>query len=361
MPISRSDLRNRLRGLSKREYRAFLSALWTARGWEVRDDESGLSVRRGDEQLRAIVVADPQSLVRLLSDRSIDMIVLAPGIWETLGRKLVGMGPGREPTPDVIDSDDVYELLTFAIDSETRRAIQQEFLGNPTWRLLGRRATDRLLGPLRTSRATRLMGVVLIVSLVAATTVGVPVLLNGGAEQSQTSPVTTGTPHTETESVPTASQVGIPAPCPPPPAGVHPSRLRPAIRPGASAGGLDGWKQLLTQNISRYDFDPNDQTAEVVPEERHIAVYRTPVGSRYRFIADRWESDERAESARATSPGDIATVWGRYVLAVETGTSTRATSATARELLSSVSLPGGPQLGAKCVARLLDNSSHTDK
>ncbi|MFB6192516.1 MAG: hypothetical protein ABEI11_04250, partial [Haloarculaceae archaeon] len=197
----------------------------------------------------------------------------------------------------------------------------------------------------------------------------------GGNGNGNSGPAGTGTPATDTGApTDTAAQDGgvpvgvstetgsiLPEACPIAPVGAHPAALRPAVISGVSVGGLEGWQVVATGNLTRYDFDPNDQQAGVAPELRHTAVYERPIGTRYRLRIDRWDSPGRARTAvRRNDQAELAFPWGAYSVWVtwRTGDEGRA---GAERLLAAVTTADGVKLGRECVTALLAEEDGTDE
>lgn len=356
--LSRRTLTAELRRLSAKEFGEFVAAIWRARNWDVTTESSILHVSSLESDAQALVVTDLRSVLQLVDDPTFDIVVLGPGIWGSVGQTLIRVTglSGREL--EIVTSRDLYETFAFGIDPQTRKSLSSKFLDGPP---VDNSPTDRhvFIDGLFENHLTSGLwfGFVFIVGILIISGFAWGGLLSSGPFSSSSAdgmvtPVETPTPSHQL----TPSNMQLPETCSPPPLLSHPAMLRPAVRSGASSGGLDGWELVATQNISRYEFDPNDQRADVVPEERHIAFYRVATGSAFRFVADRWETDERARTAEKKRRNDFSIVWGRYVLSVEQGNVSQTTKARSRELLAAVSGPNGPQLGEVCVADLIETT-----
>jgi hypothetical protein len=147
--------------------------------------------------------------------------------------------------------------------------------------------------------------------------------------------------------------------CPVPPADAHPAALRPAVIPGASSNGLDGWRLVETANASYEGGFVRVGTHG--PRARHAATYASPSGGTFEVDIDRWRSVPAAsDAAAALADRDrVALLWGRYTVTVaafdENGTrlSASRTLVRSRVLLAEVRDPSGTRLGARCVGALL--------
>lgn len=288
-----------------------------------------------------------------------DTLIIRDRIWSRAAA-IIYPGTRREENPiRVLSSQELYELVTYGVSSETRDSLNREFLDSYSSQ---RKHTESTTTPWAiTTRSPRSIGLVALVVVVlllgGIALAGIPVPLDSTSDRPANDVLATPVSQAGTPAATTPTRIAIPASCPTPPVASHPASLRPAVRTGATSGGLDGWEYLLSQNTSYWEFDPNDQRADVVPEERHIAVYRGPGGVHYRFIADRWPTGAKASQKRGINTEGIAIRWGRYVLTVDATNATDFSIPDAHELLTAVPSPDGPQLGEQCVAALADQAT----
>lgn len=357
MPTARKDFRRTVRALPREDLHRLVAAVWAARGWETSRGRGHVVARRGDERVRIRVVADLGTLTRLLRQPSsaTDIVVVRGRLMTRLVEVLVGGGPDDDHAVEILDGHDLFELITFAIAEDDRASIEGEILsrrGRMTTNTVFGRAADLAAQRTRLTRgALIVLGILVLV--VSAGPAGPLLLEDPSVGTPAMVPTATAISTPGTPPLPTVAHVSHPEACPPPPASVHPATLAPSVLDSASSSGLDGWELLITQTISEWQFDPNDQRAHVVPEERHIAIYAAAPDEQYRLVLDRWPTSNRTEQALADNRADLAIAWGRYVLAVHGETTEEAASeARAMTLLAGVSSPGGPQLGLRCVTAL---------
>ena len=269
--------------------------------------------------------------------------------------------------------DRLYEWFAYAVDAETRTRLEAEYLGATEPSLLERgwlavvgasgaaaRRRDRLPTPSRRAAGAVLVALVALVAVTAAGPGGLlaspgatgSIAPGDGATPTRT-PILTAVPTTTPAATVTPAGPPLPDACPPAPTGAHPASLRPAVRQTATAGGLDGWRLLVDQNVTKYEFDPNDQQADVVPEMRHIAVFERPDGARFRLGIDRWASPTDASEAIARGgPWRLGVLWGSDTAWVEWSSDEAGGVTAARQLLASVTTPEGVRLGEACVSEL---------
>jgi hypothetical protein len=381
MTLSRVAFERALRRLDGGDARAFVADLLGARGYRT-TVERGLVVATDGPgpPVRLLVVADGRPSPSALTGhtRPVDAVVVTGGPVARAAGALAARASGREDRPAVRGPELLYEWYAFAVDDDDRRALAERYLGatEPTtlgrlWTtVVGSRPGAASVGgvPASGRLAAVLLAVLLAVAVGAAATAG-PLDSFGPVDPSRSTlgddpertPGITSVPVPPTAApTATATEVGatVPDVCPTPPDDAHPASLRPGVIRTASTGGLEGWHLLATQNLTEFQFDPNDQQLRAIPEVRHVAVYGTPGGGQYRLGLDRWESSEAAEAAIARGgPWTLGVAWGRYTAWTEWQSRSDEREALAHQLLESVSTPEGVRFGGSCVSVLLSGTA----
>jgi hypothetical protein len=384
MTLPRAAFEHGVRRLGGSEARGFVADLFEARGYRTSVEGRVVTATDGSgESTRLLVVDDVRSLPSAARHPGVDVVLVTDGRLEAAAGSLAARAASRGSRNDpaaVLGPGMLYEWFAYAVGAEVRSVLIEEYLDATGATALGRGRTALVgavgtavgrvarLGGLR-SPSRRTGGVVLVALLALAVAVAagpaapLAVVGPGTTGGAGPTPPATAIPVTATPApATTEAGAGLPEACPPPPLGVHPASLRPGVIRTASAGGLEGWRLLATQNISESQFDPNDQRADAVPEIRHIAVYDTSASLRLRLVLDRWESVDRAE--RAIAEGGAWTLglrWGTYTAGVEWNTGDTGGEASARELLAAVTTAEGVRLGGTCVSALATGPATDDE
>lgn len=395
MTLSQPAFERAVRRLDGEASRGFVADLLSARGYRTTLDGPvvtaakgrGESSEPGDaervagpegavEPIRFLVVDGLRAVAAAgLSVRADAVVVTAGSVTATaVGSVVRGRSGAGTERPLVRGTGDLYEWFAYAVDGEARTGLAERYLDatGPSALERGRSALAGVFGraaarlrrlPVPSTRST---GVVLLalLALLAATTAAPAGLLastgqtvtGGDTPTPQLTPVTAAdTPAPST----TAPGSVLPESCPRPPLGAHPASLRPGVIRTASEDGLEGWRLLVTQNITEYEFDPNDQQLGPVPEVRHLAVFETQAGARLRLGLDRWESPARAETVIARGgPWSLAFPWGAYGVWVEWQAASEGGDPAAEQLLAAVTTPDGVGLGGECVSALVAASAN---
>ncbi|MEF8841122.1 MAG: hypothetical protein V5A62_05795 [Haloarculaceae archaeon] len=380
MTLPRAAFERGVRRLDESEARGFVSGLFEARGYRTSVEDGVVTATDGSgESTRLLVVDGVRSLPAAASESGVDAVLVTDGRLGAAARSLAARAASRGSRTDpaaVLGPGTLYEWFAYAVDAEVRSVLIEEYLDATEPTVLGRgrtafvdavgTAAGRLGGlspPSRRTGGVVLVALLVLVVTVAAGPAGPLVTVGPGtAGDAGRPPPVTAVPVTATPA-PATTEAGaeLPEACPPPPLGAHPASLRPGVIRTASADGLDGWRLLVTQNISEYEFDPNDQRADAVPDIRHIAVFETSGGVRLRLVLDRWRSVARAE--RAVTDGGtwaLGLRWGTYTAGVEWNAGDAAGDATARQLLAAVTTLEGVQLGGACVSALATGPATSD-
>lgn len=374
MTLSKAAFERAVGRLDGDAARRFVADLLSARGYTTAV-EGSVVVATSDSgtSMRVLVVDGLRDATVATHEPRADIVLSTGGTSADLLRSVVvRRARGGENRPTVLGVETLYEWFAYAVDGETRTALGDRYLGatepsvfERAWMGVvagGSRAAEGLERLPVPTRATVGVVVVALLALVAVTTAG-PLPAFGPTSSSVsapdgrasvTTPGITSVPVTVTPG-PTPTDAGAPLPetCPPAPVDAHPASLRPGVIRTASDHGLDGWSLLITQNISQFEFDPNDQQLGLLPEERHVAVFETSGGMQFRLGLDRWESPAGAEAAVARGgTWDIGFPWGTYAVWVEWQSEAEGRESTARRLLAAVRTPGGVKLGGACVSAL---------
>ena len=388
MTLEQSAFERAFRRLDGDTAREFVADLLEARGYRTTVDGRTVVATADAKGPVRVLVGGPRAAGRRRTPTTgggplVDAVVVTGGPLSRLLRSVLVRVPrvGSDRTT-ARGLDRLYEWFAYAVDAETRARLEAEYLGatepsalERSWLLVVGAADatvgrlDRLPTPSRRAAGAVLVALVALVAVTAAGPGGL--LASTGATGSTGSTGWTGsttpgdgaaptrTPRLTavptTTPVATATPAGPPLPdtCPPAPSGAHPASLRPAVRQTATAGGLDGWRLLVDQNVTKYGFDPNDQQADVVPEIRHIAVFERPGGAQFRLGIDRWASpNDAARSIARGGPWGLGVLWGSYTAWVEWESGEAGGVTAARQLLASVTTPEGVRLGDACVSAL---------
>ncbi|WP_424009191.1 hypothetical protein [Haloferax denitrificans] len=351
----------RLRRLDAETFARLVSDLWVERGRSVTREGTTVAVDDGRTTRRLVVCHRPPPTV------AGDVVVTSR----------------LSDDPGVVDAAELLDIVRYAVDRERSAEILVSYLDPSADRFCSPR-----FGPDDDARGVdwRAMPtggtVVAVVVVLLFAGLGV-VLAHGGlpsvadvpatatADQREAEAATTARP--QSESVVRAGANGTETAfsdaetvsysafgCPSPPRNVHPSALAPAVVPGASAGGLDGWQRTSAAS---------DPTAEMdrppAPTARHAAMYVPPSGHRLTLGISLWPSRQAAQSVASTFAPRDETVsrWGQYTLIVS-GTAPDGdplardrTTVWSRPLLSEVRSPSGSRLGYRCVDALLDEAT----
>jgi hypothetical protein len=374
MTLAQAVFERAVRRLDGDATREFVADLLAARGYRT-TVEDGVVTAAADSgrSMRLLVVGGLRDATVARRDTTPGTVLTVGGaLAEALGPAVVSRTSGGANRPTVLGVETLYQWFAYAVDAEARATLEAQYLGATEPSAFERARTgfadavedaaERLVRLPVPTRVTVAVVLVALLALVAVTTAG-PLVPFGssssagadpGDEDAATPPAVTSVPVTVTPAhTPTPSGPPLPDACPPAPTGAHPSSLRPAVRQTATAGGLDGWGVLLTQNLSEHEFDPNDQRAGLVPEIRHIAVFERPGGAQYRLGVDRWASPARAaESVARGGPWGLGVLWGAYTARVEWDDGDTGDAAAARQLLAAVTTPDGTRLGSACVSEI---------
>lgn len=381
MRLSRAAFERALRRLDGAAARGFVADLLGARGYRTAVDGAVVTAEPGTgPSMRLLVVAGGRSLPSAVRGPPVDAVLVTGGpVAAAVGAVALRTAARRGSRPARLGAGTPYEWFAYAVDAEARAALADRYLEatEPSALARGRAAlaagaaglvegSAALVGglagsawPGRLPTPRRRTAVVLVVALlaVAVATAGPPGLLESSAPDASADGAE---PTPEAASVPTATERSrsLPAACPPAPVGAHPAALRPSVRRTAVAAGLDGWRLLATQNLTAFQFDPNDQRAGIVPAARHIAVYEAPGGTQFRLRLDRWTTGAGAEAAVARGgPWTLGLAWGPYAVGVEWQADGAEGDASARRLLAAITTPDGVRLGGACVAALAETDA----
>jgi hypothetical protein len=390
MTLSTAEFRRALGRLDGPEARQFLADLLAARGYRTAvEGRSVIAESPGGETTRLLVVAGTRSLAAAGRGATVDTVVTTGGPTADAVASLIARRAARGGDPPArVGPETLREWLVYALGEEERSALTGRYLGatepSALDRVVGAVAgvPDTLVNGLSAaggpSRRTVAVVAVAILAVAAAVAAGgfvpgapanPPAATDGpGTAPGTVSPIPTGTDTAaSTATAASAIQVGgetgeiLPESCPLAPVGAHPAALRPTVIEGVSADGLEGWHLVATQNLTRFDFDPNDQQAGVVPDVRHIAVFEAPTGARFRLGIDRWDSATRARDAlRMTGPWNIIFPWGSYTVWLE-GNTDETRRASAEQLLAAVTTAEGVKLGGECVSALLSEAENEER
>jgi len=377
MTLSKAAFERAVGRLDGDDVRGFVADLLAARGYRTAVEGHVVTATADSgTSMRLFVVDGFHDVTAASRGLRADTVVSTGGVLAELLRPVVvrrtAAGGGG---PTVLGTETLYEWFAYAVDAETRATLEARYLGSTDPSVFERAGTGLVDGVVTAtgrlkrlpvpSRATVVVVLVALFALVAVTTAG-PLAAIGptsspgspgsapDVEEAASTPPITSVPVTVTPG-PTATASGPPLPdvCPPAPTGAHPASLRPAVRQTATAGGLDGWRLLVDQNVTKYEFDPNDQQADVVPEMRHIVVFERPGGARFRLGIDRWASpNDAARSIARGGPWGLGVLWGSYTAWVEWNSGETGGATAARQLLASVTTPEGVRLGEACVSEL---------
>lgn len=372
MTLSRAAFERGVRRLDGPAARGFVSDLLGARGYGTTVEGQVVTATSDTKgSMRLLVVADGRSLVTVGRARSFDTVLVTGGPTAAAVGSVAVRAAGRDDRPAVLGAGTLYEWFTYAVDPEVRAALADRYLDATAPTALGRvlaAVADSLPGEVAwlgrgqvpSGRTAVVVVLVALLAVVAAATAGplgafgptaTPHAVTGDDDDGETAGIT-AVPATVTRT-PTTMESGGPVPdaCPQPPVDAHPASLRPGVIQTASTSGLEGWRVLVTQNLSEYEFDPNDQRARVVPEQQHVVVFETPDRATVRLGIDRWDSPARAEAAVARGgPWELGVPWGAYVLWAESHADR--SEWMVRQVLAAVETPGGTRLGGACVSAL---------
>ncbi|WP_052367667.1 hypothetical protein [Haloferax sp. ATB1] len=359
-----SQFAARLRRLDVETFARLVSDLWVERGRSVARDGATIAVGDGSTTRHLVVTHRPPSTV------AGDVVVTSR----------------LSDDPSVVDAAELLDVVRYAVDRDRSAEILADYLGPSADRFCSprfaaaeeSRVVDRLKTP--TSGAVVAVAVVLLfasVGVVLTHTGPTPVVdspspATATADQREAELSTaTARPKSETDAqggengsenapadVETVSYSVIG--CPAPPRNVRPAELAPAVVPGASAGGLDGWQQ------SPATSDPPAEPDRLRdPTARHAVTYVPPSGHRLTLEISLWPSLRAAQSVvSAFAPRNETVVrWGQYTLVVSGTTpdgdplARDRTTVWSRPLLSEVRSPSGSRLGYRCLDSLLDESA----
>lgn len=371
MTLPRAAFERGVRRLDGPTARAFVADLLGARGFRT-TVEGRIVTATSDTSgsMRLLVVADGRSLAAVGLARSVDAVLLTGGPVAVAVGSLLVRAAVREDRPAVLDAETLYEWFVYAVDADAQVALEDRYLGSTepsTIERMGVALADAVSNwadrPGR-SGGPSVRTAVVLVALFAVVTVVTAGPLDAfgpsgtsprpaGGDDAGGTPGLSAVPSTVIPPSPT-TESGSPVldVCPPAPVDAHPASLRPGVIQTASTGGLEGWRVLVTQNLSEHAFDPNDQRARLAPVQRHVVVFETSGRETVRLGIDRWESPARAEAAVARGgPWRLGIPWGAYVAWVEL--EPEGSESTAREVLAAVGTPGEARLGSACVTTLL--------
>ncbi|CQR52074.1 MULTISPECIES: hypothetical protein [Haloferax] len=357
-----SQFAARLRRLDVETFARLVSDLWVERGRSVARDGATITVGDGSTPRSLVVTHRPPSAV------AGDVVVTSR----------------LSDDPSVVDAAELLDVVRYAVDRDRSAEILAGYLGPSADRFCSPRfdSADESRGVDRLTTLTS-GAVVAVVAVFLFAGVGV-VFTHAGLTPVVDSPATatadqregelttaTARPKSETDAqggengsenapadVETVSYSAIG--CPAPPRNVRPAELAPAVVPGASAGGLDGWRQ------SPATSDPPDEPDRLRdPTARHAVTYVPPSGHRLTLEISLWPSLRAAQSdVSAFAPRNETVVrWGQYTLVVSGTTpdgdplARDRTTVWSRPLLSEVRSPSGSRLGYRCLDSLLDESA----
>ncbi|WP_148416569.1 hypothetical protein [Haloferax sp. KTX1] len=359
-----SRFATRLRRLDAETFARLVSDLWVERGRSVTREGATIAVDDGSTTRHLVVTHRPPSTV------AGDVVVTSR----------------FSDDPSVVDAAELLDVVRYAVDRDRSAEIAREYLGPSADRFCSPRfdsadeprGVDRLTTP--TSGAVVAVAVVLLFASVGVVlthagptpVVDSPPPATATADQREPElSTTTARPKSETGAqggedgiesasadVETVSYSAIG--CPAPPEDVRPADLAPAVVPGASAGGLDGWQQ------SPATSDPPAEPDRLRdPTARHAVTYLPPSGHGLTLGISLWPSRRVAQSvASAFAPrNETVARWGQYTLVVSGTTpdgdplARDRTTVWSRPLLSEVRAPSGSRLGYRCVDSLLDESA----
>lgn len=357
-PVPEATFVRWCRRLDRAEFVRFLADLWAARGYETAvlgDGRISASRDGTTEYLLPVPTRRVRSPTAPDADGPVDVVVTNGRADDAVRRAAAT----RDARP--VDASDLHRMALYAVDRETLESLTREhFDASPYVR-------DRWAVLENAPVTTVAVALLLLLSTVVA---GKSVVSMPGPPESpperETTTRATGVPMYERgESGPETA--AVPAACPaPPPDGVAPERLRPAVRDAATASGLEGWTVERAVTVTTFR-GPSAQETQYAPEERHAVLYQSPKGPRYRLQIDRWSAGDVAEyTAGQQAPHYVRYLrWGRYTFAVAAyglegdRIDDSWVRAGSKRLLEEVRAPEGGKLGHECVGELLVEPSTT--
>ncbi|MFC6823723.1 hypothetical protein [Halopelagius fulvigenes] len=368
-----------LRRLDEEAFAAFVAAVWEARGRSATRDGTTLSVEHRGERSRLRVTHGEPTPGR--GGRATRVVT----------SRIVPESTADAPEPAVVDAAELLRIVRYAVERGRASSLLDRHLGRGAGKFAAPGAVRAERERTRSRRrrlGRRVAAAVVLAACLGVVALGGPSLVSsfdasfGSAEdaapptdrptelaseparESARESATAGSEATRLGERPDYAALG----CPPPPDDADPGELTPAVVPGASASGLDGWRLLDSERIASFDgrIDLGDRPE---PAVRYTARYVPPSGETLRLTVDRWRSVAAADTVARSLAETNQTVlrWGRYTVVVRAFTadggrlSRAQTLDRSRVLLAAVRDPSGSRLGFRCVSSLLDEANASDE
>lgn len=358
-----------LRRVDESAFADFVADVWEARGRSVTRDGTVLSVDSPGERRRLRVTHGEPTPAR--DGRATGVVT----------SRVVSEPTAVRNSSAVVDAGELLRTVRYAVGRDRAASILERHLGAGAGKFAvpgAVRAERERSGTRRRRLGRRLVAAAVLAACLGGVALVGPGLLSssnappfGAAEDSRTP----ADGATETAVVREGSAVSSPEDrldyaalgCPPPPEDADPAELAPAVVPGASSSGLDGWRLVDAESVGSFD-DRIRLGSPPEPVARHAARYVPPSGETFRLTVDRWRSVGAADAAASSLADANETVlrWGEYTVVVRafapggTRLSETQTLDRSRVLLASVRGPDGGRLGFECVGSLLDAANGTD-
>ncbi|ELZ27934.1 hypothetical protein C474_15574 [Halogeometricum pallidum JCM 14848] len=360
-----------LRRGDEEAFAAFVADLWGARGRPTTRDGTVLSVEFPDEERRLRVTHGAPTSA---GDGRTRGVVTSRIVRESAARETESAASER-PT---VDAAELLRVVRYAVERDRAASILERHLGEGAAKFVEPGAVRAERERSRARR--RRLGRRLVAAAVVAACLGGVALVGPDLASSLNAPPFDAAEETSAPSdrpTETAAAVRDESPasssaerldyaafgCPSPPDDANPTELAPAVVPGASASGLDGWRLVDSESVGSFD-DRIQLGSPPEPTERHTARYVPPSGETLRVTIDRWRSVGTADAVSSSLADANETVvrWGRYTVVVRafdangTRLSETQTLDRSRVLLAAVRGPDGGRLGFRCVSSLLDEA-----
>lgn len=334
--ITRHAFRDRLRGMTPEDRRAFVASLWEGRGWSVTVDDDGLTAERADpmaERVTVSIVSEPAHEGGVATARRADP-------FEVVVREETSSS--TETTGRRYGSADLYAMLRYGVEYDRRTDLIRTHFGRREDRS-GRPRTGQDPPGESTAMGHRSAVSSLIVTVLVGLLLVLPAIAGASPSTSTAAPF---------EASHLDGRQRLVLQCLPTPVGLSSDALLPQFSRSGTFD-RDDWTTVpdpLGATTDRFRGSPL-----TTPERRSVVTYRGPDGHRYRVEVSRWRTDWLAANAadRAiTSTVRVTWEWWSFdvqVIAV-TGDAVRspAAAATALGLLGTVDLNGHGRLDPDC-------------
>lgn len=360
-----------LRRRDEEAFAAFVADLWGARGRSTTRDGTTLSVEFLDEERRLRVTHGAPTSA---GDGRTSGAVTSRIVRDSAARGTESAA-SEQPT---VDAAELLRVVRYAVERDRAASILERHLGEGAAKFVepGVVRAERERSRVRQRRLGRRLAAVVVVAacLGGVALVGPDLVSSLNAppfDAEEETPTTTDQPTETAAAVRDESPASSAAErldyaafgCPSPPDDVTPAELAPAVVPGASASGLDGWRLVESESVGSFD-DRIQLGSPPEPAERHTARYVPPSGETLNVTIDRWRSVGTADAVSSSLADANETVvrWGRYTVVVRafdvngTRLSEAQTLDKSRVLLAAVRGPDGGRLGFRCVSSLLDEA-----